>query len=114
MTANGGRIPATIVTGFLGAGKTTLIRELLMRADGWRIALILYLCLVLLLHDSQCGGLPDIVCAALEGKAQNAEPLALKIAHEALGLRHHRLHRRPVHQGDTVANHGGRRCVKTT
>ncbi len=34
------RIPATIVTGFLGAGKTTLIRHLLQNADGRRIALI--------------------------------------------------------------------------
>ncbi|HSM43044.1 MAG TPA: cobalamin biosynthesis protein CobW [Afifellaceae bacterium] len=36
----GGRIPATIVTGFLGAGKTTLIRSLLEQANGRRIALI--------------------------------------------------------------------------
>jgi cobalamin biosynthesis protein CobW len=35
-----GRIPATIVTGFLGAGKTTLIRHLLQNAGGRRIALI--------------------------------------------------------------------------
>ena len=35
-----GRIPATIVTGFLGAGKTTLIQSLLEQADGRRIALI--------------------------------------------------------------------------
>ena len=35
-----GRIPATIVTGFLGAGKTTLIRHLLENAGGRRIALI--------------------------------------------------------------------------
>jgi cobalamin biosynthesis protein CobW len=34
------KIPATIVTGFLGAGKTTLIRHLLRNADGRRIALI--------------------------------------------------------------------------
>ncbi|WP_420415191.1 cobalamin biosynthesis protein CobW [Roseibium sp.] len=36
----GQKIPATIVTGFLGAGKTTLIRNLLQNADGKRIALI--------------------------------------------------------------------------
>ena len=34
------KIPATVVTGFLGAGKTTLIRNLLRQADGRRIALI--------------------------------------------------------------------------
>ena len=35
------RIPATVITGFLGAGKTTLIRNLLMKADGERLALII-------------------------------------------------------------------------
>jgi cobalamin biosynthesis protein CobW len=35
-----GRIPATIVTGFLGAGKTTLIRNLIAQARGKRIAII--------------------------------------------------------------------------
>ncbi len=35
------RIPATIITGFLGAGKTTLIRHLLQNAGGRRIALII-------------------------------------------------------------------------
>jgi cobalamin biosynthesis protein CobW len=35
-----GRIPATIVTGFLGSGKTTLIRRLLGTANGRRMALI--------------------------------------------------------------------------
>jgi cobalamin biosynthesis protein CobW len=34
------RIPATIVTGFLGAGKTTLIRNLIAAARGRRIAVI--------------------------------------------------------------------------
>ncbi|SHI80195.1 cobalamin biosynthesis protein CobW [Wenxinia saemankumensis] len=34
------KIPATIVTGFLGAGKTTLIRHMLENAQGRRIALI--------------------------------------------------------------------------
>ena len=35
------KIPATIVTGFLGAGKTTLIRHMLDNANGRRIALII-------------------------------------------------------------------------
>ena len=35
------KIPATIVTGFLGAGKTTLIRQMLSQAEGRRIALII-------------------------------------------------------------------------
>jgi cobalamin biosynthesis protein CobW len=34
------KIPATIVTGFLGAGKTTLIRHLIANAGGRRLALI--------------------------------------------------------------------------
>ena len=40
MTATG-RIPATVVTGFLGAGKTTLIRHLIQNARGRRLALII-------------------------------------------------------------------------
>jgi cobalamin biosynthesis protein CobW len=35
------RIPATIITGFLGAGKTTLIRHILATAGGRRLALII-------------------------------------------------------------------------
>jgi cobalamin biosynthesis protein CobW len=34
------RIPCTVVTGFLGAGKTTLIRHLLQNANGKRIAVV--------------------------------------------------------------------------
>lgn len=34
------KIPATVVTGFLGAGKTTLIRNLIEQANGRKIALI--------------------------------------------------------------------------
>ena len=37
----GGKIPATIVTGFLGAGKTTLIRGLIERARGRKLALVI-------------------------------------------------------------------------
>ena len=40
MTARSERVPCTVVTGFLGAGKTTLIRHLLEIAGGRRLALI--------------------------------------------------------------------------
>lgn len=36
-----GKIPTTIITGFLGAGKTTLIRHILENANGRRLALII-------------------------------------------------------------------------
>ncbi len=36
-----GKIPATVITGFLGAGKTTMIRNILQNAEGRRIALII-------------------------------------------------------------------------
>lgn len=35
------KVPATVITGFLGAGKTTLIRHLLAHAGGRRLALII-------------------------------------------------------------------------
>ncbi len=35
------KIPTTVITGFLGSGKTTLIRHLLRNADGRRIALMI-------------------------------------------------------------------------
>jgi cobalamin biosynthesis protein CobW len=35
------KIPATVITGFLGAGKTSLIRHLLQSANGRRLALII-------------------------------------------------------------------------
>src|SRR6201989_794279 len=40
MTEELARIPCTIVTGFLGAGKTTLIRHVLANANGRRLAII--------------------------------------------------------------------------
>ncbi|CAM5772487.1 cobalamin biosynthesis protein CobW [Labrys miyagiensis] len=40
MKAETAKVPCTIVTGFLGAGKTTLIRNLLATANGRRLALI--------------------------------------------------------------------------
>jgi cobalamin biosynthesis protein CobW len=35
------KVPTTVVTGFLGAGKTSLIRHLLETANGRRLALII-------------------------------------------------------------------------
>ncbi|MFC4594787.1 cobalamin biosynthesis protein CobW [Sphingobium tyrosinilyticum] len=35
------KVPATVITGFLGAGKTTLIRHLIENAGGCRLALII-------------------------------------------------------------------------
>ena len=34
------KVPCTIVTGFLGAGKTTLVRHVLENAEGRRLAVI--------------------------------------------------------------------------
>ena len=35
------KIPATVITGFLGAGKTSVIRHMLENAGGKRIALVI-------------------------------------------------------------------------
>ncbi|MEO9338028.1 cobalamin biosynthesis protein CobW [Mesorhizobium sp. SB112] len=40
MTSTVSRVPCTVVTGFLGAGKTTLIRNLLENSKGRRLAII--------------------------------------------------------------------------
>jgi len=34
------RVPATVITGFLGAGKTSLVRQLLAHAEGRRLAVV--------------------------------------------------------------------------
>src|SRR6201989_2177053 len=44
MSATLARVPCTIVTGFLGAGKTTLIRHVLQNVDGRRLAVIVTEC----------------------------------------------------------------------
>ncbi|HEY4193886.1 MAG TPA: cobalamin biosynthesis protein CobW [Mesorhizobium sp.] len=40
MTASVTRVPCTVITGFLGSGKTTLVRHLLENSKGKRLALI--------------------------------------------------------------------------
>ena len=40
MSYSAAKIPATIITGFLGAGKTTMVRHLLGNANGRRLAVI--------------------------------------------------------------------------
>src|SRR5258705_5344312 len=40
MSLSVARVPCTVVTGFLGAGKTTLIRHVLANAGGRRLAVI--------------------------------------------------------------------------
>lgn len=62
----GQKIPATIVTGFLGAGKTTLIRNLLKNADGRRIALIVNEFGDMGFDGSLMNGCADPDCAAEE------------------------------------------------
>lgn len=62
----GQKIPATIVTGFLGAGKTTLIRNLLQNAAGKKIALIVNEFGDMGFDGSLVNGCVDPDCAAEE------------------------------------------------
>jgi len=38
----GPTLPVTVIGGYLGAGKTTLINQLLRHADGMRLAVLVY------------------------------------------------------------------------
>jgi cobalamin biosynthesis protein CobW len=57
------RVPATIVTGFLGAGKTSLLRHLLAQAGGRRLAVIVNEFGELGIDRSLLTGCGDIACA---------------------------------------------------
>ncbi|NVK34597.1 MAG: cobalamin biosynthesis protein CobW [Rhodobacteraceae bacterium] len=63
---SGQKIPATIVTGFLGAGKTTLVRNLLTNSQGKRIALIVNEFGDMGFDGSLVNGCADPTCAAEE------------------------------------------------
>jgi cobalamin biosynthesis protein CobW len=60
------KLPATIVTGFLGAGKTSLIRHLLAHAEGRRIALVINEFGELGIDREILLGCGDAACAAEE------------------------------------------------
>lgn len=57
------RVPATIVTGFLGAGKTSLVRHLLATAAGRRLAVIVNEFGALGIDRGLLAGCGDIACA---------------------------------------------------
>ncbi len=58
------KIPTTVITGFLGAGKTTLVRHLLTHARGKRIALIINEFGDIGVDKSVLAGCGDDVCGA--------------------------------------------------
>ena len=58
------KIPATIVTGFLGAGKTTLIRHLMENPKGRRLALIINEFGDIGIDADILNGCGDLTCAA--------------------------------------------------
>ena len=57
------KIPATVISGFLGAGKTSLIRHVLATANGRRIALIINEFGDLGVDESLLRGCGDEACA---------------------------------------------------
>jgi cobalamin biosynthesis protein CobW len=58
------KIPATIITGFLGAGKTTLIRHLMANAQGRRLALLINEFGEIGIDAEILNGCGDAACAA--------------------------------------------------
>ena len=56
------KIPATIVTGFLGAGKTTLIRHVLENAGDRRLALVINEFGDVGVDGPRCGGRGECAC----------------------------------------------------
>ncbi len=58
------KIPATIITGFLGAGKTTVIRHLMANAEGRRLALLINEFGEIGIDAEILNGCGDVACAA--------------------------------------------------
>lgn len=76
------KIPVTVVTGFLGSGKTTLVRHLLQNNQGRRIA-------VLVNEFGEVGIDGELlrscqICDQAEGDGGNAEPNILELANGCL------------------------------
>jgi cobalamin biosynthesis protein CobW len=63
------KIPTTVITGFLGAGKTTLIRNLLAQNGGKRIALIINEFGDIGVDAEVLRGCGDALCAAGDDEA---------------------------------------------
>ena len=59
------KIPTTVISGFLGAGKTSLIRHVLATANGRRVALIINEFGDLGIDESLLRGCGDDACAAV-------------------------------------------------
>src|SRR5258708_26817045 len=87
----GSRIPVTIVTGFLGSGKTTLIRELLARPEGANTALVINeygevgIDHALLRASSDATGLLGNGCVCCAARTDLQESLRALFAHPAQG-----------------------------
>jgi G3E family GTPase len=73
---NGAPVPVTLITGFLGAGKTTLVRHILTARHGRRIAVVL----------NEYGGEGDIEAAFVrtEGGADAPAPHWVELANGCL------------------------------
>ena len=69
MKASLAKVPCTIVTGFLGAGKTTLVRNVLTNAGGRRLAVIVNEFGDVGIDGEILKGCGDAACPAANGRA---------------------------------------------